>query len=72
MRDEEKRKELYKLEEEILKIGSEEYNKVIKKNNPKAMMTEYIPYIISQRVKAFRRGYSLYYFLLSVFLYKKI
>jgi len=56
MRDEEKRKELYKLEESIVKIGSEEYNKVIKKNNPKAMMTEYIPYIIARRINAFRYG----------------
>jgi site-specific DNA-adenine methylase len=56
MRDEEKRKELYKLEESIVKIGSEEYNKVIKKNNPKFMLTEYIPYIISQRIHSFRRG----------------
>ena len=56
MRDEEKRKELYKLEESIVKNGCEEYNKVIKKENPKSMLTEYIPYIISQRIKAFRRG----------------
>ena len=56
MRDEEKRKELYKLEESILKNGSEEYNKIIKKNEPKAMMTEYIPYIIARRIHSFRLG----------------
>ena len=56
MRDEEERKKLYKLEKSIIDIGSEEYNKVIKKNESKAMLTEYIPYVISQRIKAFRRG----------------
>ena len=56
MKDEEERKKLYKLEESIINIGIEEYNKIIKKHEPKAMLTEYIPYIISQRIKAFRRG----------------
>ena len=56
MRDEEKRKELYKLEESILKNGMDEYNKIIKKHEPKAMMTEYIPYIIARRIYSFRIG----------------
>jgi hypothetical protein len=56
MKDEEERTKLYKLEESIVNLGSEEYNKIIKKNEPKAMMTEYIPYIISRRINAFRYG----------------
>ena len=56
MRDEEKRKELYKLEESIVKIGSEEYNKVIKKDNPQGMRNEYIPYVIFKRIHSFRHG----------------
>ena len=56
MMDEEKRNELYKLEESILKNGMEEYNKIIKKNNPQAMRNEYIPYVISKRISSFRYG----------------
>ena len=29
---------------------------LLKKNESKVMLTEYIPYVISQRIKAFRRG----------------
>jgi site-specific DNA-adenine methylase len=56
MMDEEKRNELYKLEESILKNGMEEYNKIIKKNNPQAMRNEYIPYVITRRIHGFRFG----------------
>jgi hypothetical protein len=56
MMDEEERKKLYKLEESIVKLGIEEYNKIIKKNQPKLMFTEYIPYIISRRIHSFRMG----------------
>jgi len=56
MRDEEERKKLYKLEESIVNLGIEEYNKIIKKKNPNAMITEYTPYIISRRIHSFRNG----------------
>jgi hypothetical protein len=56
MMDEEERKKLYKLEESIVKLGIEEYNKIIIKEKPKVMQTEYIPYIISRRIHSFRNG----------------
>jgi hypothetical protein len=56
MRDEEKRKELYKLEESIVKIGSEEYNNIIKKHISKSIQNEYIPYVISKRIHSYRHG----------------
>ena len=56
MREEEERQKLYKLQESIIKNGCEEYNKIIKKHEPKAMMTEYIPYVIARRIHSFRMG----------------
>ena len=41
MRDEEERKKLYKLEESIVNLGSEEYNKIIKKSNDNRIYTLY-------------------------------
>ncbi len=56
MRDEAERKKLYKLEESIVNIGSEEYYNIISKKEPKAILTEYIPYVIARRVHSFRNG----------------
>ncbi len=33
----------------------DEYNKIIKKNEPKAIDKEYIPYIIARRIHSFRK-----------------
>jgi site-specific DNA-adenine methylase len=56
MRDEEKRNELYNIEKEIVEQGSEKYYEVIKKGIQKAVMNEYIPFVISRRIHSFRIG----------------
>lgn len=53
MIDEEKREELYKKEEDILKKGAEEYYKYVDK---KQLKSDYWSYIISHRIHCFRYG----------------
>jgi hypothetical protein len=53
MKNEDKRNELYKIENDILEKGSEEYYKYVDKTKIK---TDYWSYIVGTRIKAFRSG----------------
>ena len=55
MLDENKRNELYKIEEEIKEKGEEEYYKYVKKNK-KENFNNYWSHIISLRIHSFRHG----------------
>ena len=53
IKNEDKRKELYKIENDILEKGSEEYYKYVDKNKIK---TDYWSYVLGQRIHGFRNG----------------